>query len=1280
MNNETIFTVKNEQLSQLDQKTSVEFFQKLLWAEARRLGVEISKISVSSWVNVPDGGVDANVDDAQITGGQGVIKQRTTCYQIKAGDTFKPWQKSAIKNELFGTKTPNKKNLGESIRKCLDNDGAYILVCTGIDPTELNRGKITPNIEDYLKQCGYSNPKVEVFTQSNLKGFLDVYPSLALWVNGNARTNFQTHESWSLDGTMRVQFFPSQSQRELIPKIQDELRGNSSTCHIRVLGEPGIGKTKLVLEATGDDDLSPLVIYCTATEFLTDRFLLNQILRDDNHFSIILVIDECNPNNRFYIWDKLQHRGPRVKLISIYNDYDPIADSSITELEIERLEDDQVLTIIQEYGVIKESAALYLQFCNGSPRMAQHTGKILSSYPGDPSKLLTDDYLYKSFYVDLGKEDVNKIEVQQRELVLRHIALFKRFGFSGSLVDEAKAIVNKIEEVTNSQVNWYKFQEIVDYLRKRKILQGDNTLYITPKALQIKLWVDWWQIYGNSFDYEVFIKDFPPKLIEWFNEMFRYAAESEPAEKIVRELLGPDGPFQNTEFLNTKLGSSFFLALTEAAPQSALKCLMHTIGTLDKDALLEFAVGRRNVVWALEKIAMHKDLFPNASRLLLALGEAENEGYSNNASGVFAGLFSPGPGRVAPTEASPTDRLPILREAFASESKERHRLALKACAEGLESEHFSRMSNAEYQGLRREPNYWKPKTYPEWWDTYRQVWQLLSEQLEHLPDDEREKAVGILLGRAGSLGRIPALGDMIVHTVETITQKKYASEKQIIEIIIRILFQDDSNIDNKGLPTEVRQRFEKIRDELIDSDYHSQMQRYVGMDLVEDQMEKSRDGVDRVQPYLEKLAQQSVEDSALLHSELSWLVTADAKNGDKFGYELGKRDREFSLLSTLLDALRKVDENASTYLLGGYFRSIFERDLTEWEKQLDTLVEDCTLNLLIPDITLRSGLTDRAGLRILKLATRETISIKHFRIFVYGKAIESLSYEVFKAWIEFLLSVPEKSAISTALNLYYCYFFPGKSEQTLPCDFTFQLLTHPLLFEELKGYRYDTMTDYYWSGIARSFLQFYPERSLELADIMITHFGADGTIVGGFEPSTALILSEISKQYPEQVWELVYLHLEHLEIQKAFSKQLSLDRWLREGDISETEKGKGTLTLFPRQKIWEWVNRDVEKHAYILASRLVPKTFDENEWPTSLVRSVLKRYGARDDVRRSLITNYPTDVWTGSASSRYDTIKQKILNIKNSEDNQVVKQWIDQYAKALDHYIEHARIEEERED
>ena len=123
---------------------------------------------------------------------------------------------------------------------------------------------------------------------------------------------------------------------------------------------------------------------------------------------------------------------------------------------------------------------------------------------------------------------------------------------------------------------------------------------------------------------------------------FVYAAESEAALDIVEKLLGPNGPFQDNEYLKTRLGSRFFLALTEANPISALRCLMRTIGTWDREALLEFRDGRRSIVWALEKIAVWRELFTDAARLLLKLGEAENEVAANNASGVFAKLFSLG--------------------------------------------------------------------------------------------------------------------------------------------------------------------------------------------------------------------------------------------------------------------------------------------------------------------------------------------------------------------------------------------------------------------------------------------------------------------------------------------------------------------------------------------------------------------------------------------------------------------------------------------------------------
>ena len=755
--------------------------------------------------------------------------------------------------------------------------------------------------------------------------------------------------------------------------------------------------------------------------------------------------------------------------------------------------------------------------------------------------------------------------------------------------------------------------------------------------------------------------------------MFQYAAESEAASRIVEDLLGPNGPFHNDANLRTRLGSRFFLALTEANPKSALRCLMRTIGTWDQETLLHFTEGRRNVIWALEKIAMWKDLFADAARLLLALGEAENEGCSNNASGVFAELFSPGPGRVAPTEAAPTERLPVLKEGFESGSKERRALALRGCDAALHSGSFSRIGSAEYQGLRPEPEFWSPETYGEFWDAYRKAWQFLAGQLECLPGDERKEGAVILLEHAGELGKIRDLGDMVVETVGNIAQKSYVNKKQVIEAISQILYYDESYGD-KGLPAETRQQFEKLRDELVGSDFHSVMQRYVGMDLLEDKFDEDYNHVDQAQPQIEKLAQQAVDSSSLLQSELYWLVTVEAKNGYRFGNELGKRDDGFDLLPTLLDAQRNAGENASVYFLGGYFHAIFDSNLAEWEKQLDALVADPTLNVEIPELTNRSSMTDRAGLRILELATSGIINVNHFGMFTYSKTIESLSKEVFMRWIEFLLSVTDKSAASIVLHLYHCYYIFDEPEPALPCDLTFRLLSHPSLFEERDLQRSNSMTHYYWKEIGKVFLHRCPEKSLELAELMLSHFGHDGSIFSVYS-QTCSVLDRITEQHREKVWEQVS---KLLEDQTDFSRRGNLERWLREGSYSVREERKGALTLIPPEKIWEWVDKDVESRAWYLASRLVPKTLSVVGWRTSLARAILIRYGGQKEVRNTLRSNYLTEGWWGPGSLHYKEKQQQLLRLKEGEDNENVKRWIDEFVDGLKDAIEHEKMEEER--
>ena len=144
---------------------------------------------------------------------------------------------------------------------------------------------------------------------------------------------------------------------------------------------------------------------------------------------------------------------------------------------------------------------------------------------------------------------------------------------------------------------------------------------------------------------------------------------------------------------------------------------------------------------------MRKQLFADAARLLLKLGEAENESWSNNASGVFRGLFSLAPGRAAPTELPPKYRFPVLREALSSKSSRKKFLGLEACETLLETRMWTRVTAPELQGIRDELQFWSPSSKEEMYKAYNTCLKILENHLEKFQGDVKKKAINVVLYR-----------------------------------------------------------------------------------------------------------------------------------------------------------------------------------------------------------------------------------------------------------------------------------------------------------------------------------------------------------------------------------------------------------------------------------------------------------------------------------------------------------------------------------------------------
>ena len=375
---ETMFTVGNEHLERLSPDKAVDLFRELLWAEATATGIGKNLISVPSAITVADGGIDADVTDAEPQGGQGLIKEGMTRYQIKTG-SFSLSGNSDINPILFRS---GSSDLKPRVKSCLDAGGTLIVVLFGSDSPDAVDDQAKERFHEALTSVDdvYASANVEIWRQNHLRGFLSRYPSLALRVTGRDSMDFQSHTSWSSQEDMSRGFQGGEAQRQRMETLRGVIRSATSAVHVRICGEAGIGKTRLALEATRADDLAPRVIYCASASKFRDSALMNELLREDNTFSVVVVVDECDSDARSYIWNLFKTRSSRISLITLYGEFDQTT-GNILYVDAPPLEEDQVVGILLGYGLPKDQARRFAELCSGSPRVAHVLGTNLRNNP-----------------------------------------------------------------------------------------------------------------------------------------------------------------------------------------------------------------------------------------------------------------------------------------------------------------------------------------------------------------------------------------------------------------------------------------------------------------------------------------------------------------------------------------------------------------------------------------------------------------------------------------------------------------------------------------------------------------------------------------------------------------------------------------------------------------------------------------------------------------------------------------------------------------------------------
>ena len=109
---------------------------------------------------------------------------------------------------------------------------------------------------------------------------------------------------------MKTRFIAGREQEEMVNSIRSQLRRNDLPAQLRILGEAGLGKTRLALEVTDTDDIRPLVVYILASDF-DGSSVMNELIRNDT-LNAIVIVDECDSDQRARFWNKFQSYYPRI--------------------------------------------------------------------------------------------------------------------------------------------------------------------------------------------------------------------------------------------------------------------------------------------------------------------------------------------------------------------------------------------------------------------------------------------------------------------------------------------------------------------------------------------------------------------------------------------------------------------------------------------------------------------------------------------------------------------------------------------------------------------------------------------------------------------------------------------------------------------------------------------------------------------------------------------------------------------------------------------------------
>lgn len=1061
-----VFEIRVEEIERLDNVRFVEFINRLLQTEGFAAGISQNNIETSVRQYEPDGGIDARVTGAS---GSEWIPDGLSVWQFKSTD-LEPHE---IQNEF------QKPGVLDAIRA----GGTYCLVL-GKSLTPVKQRNRKEELYRLFAAAGIEPPRCRLYPADKVAYWASQHPSFALWF-GHPIGALTTWEKWAKDPRFQLLFYPDEQRRQIMEDCRRYLRGGSDIIHLRIAGRPGVGKTRLALEICMEEGLRELVLYADCPQAVPDEFWT--WVENNLQTQTMLVVDECDHNTAERFARRAEYCNGRIRLLTIGAANGDIRFRPPGFYLLELLPGEILEKLLKEsFPALPKEAILYIaSLSSGYVKLATIIAKALERYPEIVS---TNDLVHELEVRSLLQKIVPDEKARK---VMQGLAVFTRVGWEEDVSLEGKAIMEFMG------LGWDDAQGFVGRLvREGIVAKSGRYRYVTPYLLAVWLAAEVWE---DRFEDLI---NFLEKLPTWSAKRallarLRDIGDEESARRVCEKLLGPDGLFKTLNDLDSDRRAEIFSILAEAHPESGLRALERLIGDLPRDQLLGFQYGRRHVVWALEKLAWLPKTFFGTGRVLLALAEAENESYANNATGIWTGLFQV---HLGGTAVPFFERMVLLDEALASKSVERQLLAVKAINQALEI-HESRLAQGELQKGRRVPSEWRPVNWEENQQARRAVLERLDRAITMSEPKVQEAAARVLLERGRNLVRLGLTDELVSRLRKFLMPCEYL-KYEILDLIESVL-----EFDAKWLSSNQKQVFENLRDQLKGESFSERLRRWAGKWTWSDRRKVygiTSNGV--TEDPFKYLAMDAMNNPELLEKELSWLASDEAENVCYFARPLGELDEEWRWWDAIELAIR-VSKNYT--LAGCYLWGQVTAGHTARRNQiLDGWVNDPSMGMALLDAVRRAPVDDSDIRRLTDAVKREHLQPERLGVLLYGEPLKVFSQVALKDLFNLMIGSGIPEAIVNTLQMLEqrIRFFPEESEAWEPLAWDILTKTATFCVQE--------MDRYHWKEMAKRYVTKNPAKMVE---VILKFFDSEaGPLIR--EDDVTEVLEEATKVAPEDAW------------------------------------------------------------------------------------------------------------------------------------------------------------------